>query len=87
VTSITNANTLTQASYTYDAFDRVASFTDSEGWVATYAGACPRVGLWPNPGDAADRVTSVTYPDGTAETWTYNRLDLTSYQDRAGRTP
>ena len=30
-------------------------------------------------------MTKVTYPDGTAEISTYNRLDLASFQDRQGR--
>jgi YD repeat-containing protein len=44
-----------------------------EGWTVTY------------DYDAADRVTKVTYPDGTAETYTYDKLDLASYQDRQYR--
>ena len=49
----------TAANYTYDAYARVRTFTDSEGWTVTY------------DYDAADRVTKVTYPDGTVETYTY----------------
>jgi YD repeat-containing protein len=37
--------------FTYGAFARVRTFTDSEGWTVTY------------DYDAADRVTKVTYPD------------------------
>ena len=57
---------------TYDAFARVRTFTDSESWTVTY------------DYDAADRVTKATYPDGTTEISTYNRLDLASFQDRKG---
>jgi len=32
--------------------------------------------------DAADRITKKTYPDGTTETYAYNKLDLVSYTDR-----
>lgn len=73
LTSITNANGVTSASYTYDAFNRVATFTDSEGWQVSYSY------------DNADRVTRVTYPDGTYKSFTYDKLDLVSYSDRIGR--
>jgi YD repeat-containing protein len=73
LTTITNANNATAATFTYDAFDRVATFTDSEGWTAAYAY------------DAADRLTKTTYPDSTTETYGYERLDLVSYRDRLGR--
>ena len=68
-----NANGVTQESYTYDGFDRIATFTDSEGWTASYGY------------DAADRVTQIAYPDGTADTFTYTNLDLTQRKDRQGR--
>ncbi len=35
--------------------------------------------------DVAGCVTKVIYPDGTTEISTYNRLDLSSFQDRQGR--
>lgn len=73
LSSITNANNATAASYTYDAANRVRTYTDSEGWTVTF------------DYDAADRVTKITYPDGTSKKYTYNRLDLASYQDREGR--
>ncbi|TWB45575.1 RHS repeat-associated protein [Rhizobium sp. ERR 922] len=71
--SVTNANNATAATYTYDGFARVRTYTDSEGWTVTY------------DYDAADRVTKITYPDGTSQRYTYQRLDLVSYQDREGR--
>jgi RHS repeat-associated protein len=73
LTSIVNANGATSASFTYDAYDRVATYTDSEGWTVSYNY------------DAANRITKITYLDGTSDNYTYNRLDLTSYQDRLGR--
>ena len=73
LTTITNANNATARSFTYDAYDRIATKTDSEGWTVAYAY------------DAADRVTAVTYPDGTSERYVYDKLDLASYQDRLGR--
>ncbi|WP_449382525.1 hypothetical protein [Bradyrhizobium sp. UFLA05-112] len=36
LTAIVNANNATAASFTYDAYDRVKTYTDSEGWTATY---------------------------------------------------
>jgi RHS repeat-associated protein len=60
--------------YTYDAFSRVASRTDSEGHTVTFAY------------DALDRLTRVGYPDGSAETTTYDKLDVASRTDRLGRT-
>ncbi|MGO7532788.1 RHS repeat-associated core domain-containing protein [Rhizobium leguminosarum] len=71
--AIINANNATAASYTYDGFARVRTYTDSEGWTATY------------DYDPADRVTKVTYLDGTSARYTYQRLELVSYQDREGR--
>ncbi|MGX5804292.1 RHS repeat-associated core domain-containing protein [Bradyrhizobium sp. Arg314] len=74
LTSVTNANNATAATYTYDGFDRVRTYTDSEGWTATYNY------------DAADRLTKVAYPDGTADLYTYDKLDRAAYTDRLGRT-
>ncbi|MGM4986084.1 RHS repeat-associated core domain-containing protein [Rhizobium sp. 11_C7_N12_5] len=73
LSSVINANNATAASYTYDGFARVRTYTDSEGWTVTY------------DYDAADRVTKITYPDGTSQRYTYQRLDLVSYKDREGR--
>jgi RHS repeat-associated protein len=73
LTTIVNANGAVAASYTYDAYDRVATYTDSEGWTVAYAY------------DAADRVTQITYPDGTTDQYAYDKLDLVAYTDRQGR--
>jgi len=73
LSSITNANNLTTASFTYDSYDRIRTYTDSEGWAVTY------------DYDAADRITKITYPDGTTDLYTYNKLDLASYEDRLSR--
>ncbi|MGH7135933.1 MAG: hypothetical protein ACREHD_09350, partial [Pirellulales bacterium] len=64
---------MTVASFTYDFFDRIKPFTDSEGWTVTYAY------------DAANRVTEIAFPDGTTDRYTYDKLDLASYTDRLGR--
>jgi RHS repeat-associated protein len=73
LTTIVNANGAAAASYTYDAYDRVATYTDSEGWAVAYAY------------DAADRVTQISYPDGTTDQYAYDKLDLVAYTDRQGR--
>jgi RHS repeat-associated protein len=71
--TIINASGVTAASFTYDAFDRIATSTDSEGWTAAYSY------------DNANRLTKVTYPDGTADSYTYDKLDPTLFKDRLGR--
>lgn len=73
LSKIVNPNNADAVTYTYDAYARVATMTDSEGWTATYSY------------DAADRITKKLYPDGTSEDYTYNKLDLVSYRDRIGR--
>ena len=40
----------------------------------------------PAPRTIGLRTTEVTYPDGTFETYTYDKLDLASYQDRQSWT-
>ena len=72
LTSIINANGKTAALFTYDEFDRVATYTDSEGWRVSY------------DYDPADRLIQATYPDGTNDQYTYSKLDLVSYKDRQG---
>jgi RHS repeat-associated protein len=58
---------------TYDACGRVQTLTDVSGYTVTYAY------------DNLDRVTRLTYPDGTFAQFTYDRLDCAMFQDRAGR--
>jgi YD repeat-containing protein len=53
LTTVISATGATDASYTYDPFARVRTYTDSEGWTATY------------DYDVADRVTKGTYPDAS----------------------
>lgn len=70
--SITNANNAAAMSFTYDAYGRIATSTDSEGWTLVYSY------------DAANRITKITYPDGTSESCSYDRLDIASYTNRKG---
>lgn len=73
LTAVINANSQTAETLTYDAYDRVRTRTDSEGYTLTY------------DYDAADRLTKITYPDGTTDVYSYDKLDLASYTDRLGR--
>jgi RHS repeat-associated protein len=57
----------------YDAYGRIRSRTDVSGYTMSFEY------------DAMDRMTKVTYPDSTFEQTTYNRLDPSMLQDRAGR--
>jgi len=59
--------------YGYDTYGRVNTVTDSEGYAVTAAY------------DAADRVVQLSYPDGTTEQTTFDRLDLHQQRDRLGR--
>ncbi len=60
--------------FTYDSVGRLATITDSEGYVRSF--------LYDN----ADRLTKTTYPDGTTEKIAYDRLDAVLQTDRIGRT-
>jgi RHS repeat-associated protein len=59
--------------FTYDAYGRQRSVTDSEGYVLTY------------DYDLLDRLVRTTYPDGTQEETVFNRLDAERQRDRLGR--
>ena len=74
LTKTVNADGKTAATFTYDAFDRIATQTDSLGYTLSFSY------------DAADRLTKETYPDGTSDQYTYKNLDLVSHSDRLGNT-
>jgi len=59
--------------YTYDAYGRVESVEDADGYLVI------------TDYDALNRITARTYPDNTTETFTYSRLDLVEQKDRLGR--
>lgn len=59
--------------YTYDALDRVRTFTDSDGYTITM------------DYDAMGRTLTNSFPDGTTEEFGYNNLELATFKDRAGR--
>jgi RHS repeat-associated protein len=58
---------------TYDAFGRILTKTDADGYALTF------------DHDALDRITNITFPDATFYQITYDRLDQSMVQDRAGR--
>jgi RHS repeat-associated protein len=60
-------------SFAYDGYGRVHTATESDGYALT------------TDYDNFDRPTQLTYPDGTYEQRTYNRLDIDSSRDRLGR--
>ncbi len=60
-------------SYTYDGYGRMRTVTDSHNYTLTF------------DYDTFDRITKVTYPDGTNEQTIYNRLDPEQERDRLGR--
>ncbi|HVR82813.1 MAG TPA: RHS repeat-associated core domain-containing protein, partial [Planctomycetota bacterium] len=71
--AITGGNGVPVASYSYDSYGRTATATDSEGFTVAYAY------------DALDRVTQISYPDGTSRGIAWSGLDLVSVTDRLGR--
>jgi RHS repeat-associated protein len=58
---------------TYDALGRMLTKTDTDGYTITLSY------------DALDRMTNTTFPNATFHQITYNRLDPSVLQDRAGR--
>jgi RHS repeat-associated protein len=59
--------------FTFDSVGRVHTKTDESGYTLTF------------DHDDLDRVTKITFPDGTFDEFTYTRLDRTLIRDRAGR--
>jgi RHS repeat-associated protein len=60
-------------SFTYDAYGRVETVTDSDGYTVT------------TDYDDFDRPTTITYPDSTYQQIVYDRLDAVKTRDRLGR--
>lgn len=68
---LTGTNDVTTT--TYDALGRIRTKTDVSGYTLTF------------DYDALDRITRITYPDGSFGETTYHRLQPSMIQDRAGR--
>jgi RHS repeat-associated protein len=67
--------------FTYDGFGRLRTTTDSAGYTVT----TDYDAISGDPTKTMDRVAKVTYPDGTYEEITYDRLDPEWTRDRLGR--
>jgi RHS repeat-associated protein len=67
--------------FAYDGFGRLRTTTDSEGYTITI----DYDAIGGDPTKSMDRVAKVTYPDGTYEEITYDRLDPEWTRDRLGR--
>lgn len=61
------------ATAAYDAFGRIRTKTDVSGYTLTF------------DHDELDRITRITFPDATFDQITYQRLEPSILQDRAGR--
>ena len=57
----------------FDVFSRIRTLTSVSGYTLTF------------DYDVMDRVTRITHPDSTFEQFTYYRLDMVTFRDRAGR--
>jgi RHS repeat-associated protein len=67
-------------SFTYDGYGRLRTATDSEGYtIVTDYDAIDG-----DPAKTLNRVAKITYPDGTYEQTTYDRLDAEWTRDRLG---
>jgi len=71
--TVTGAVTGATTTYSYDAYGRVESVEDADGYVVV------------SDYDNLNRLTQRTYPDATTETLTYNKLSLAEQKDRLGR--
>ena len=71
--SVTGPVSEATTTFTYDAYGRRRTATGSDGYATT------------TDYDALDRVTRVSYPDGTHDDVIYERLDAAQQIDRAGR--
>jgi RHS repeat-associated protein len=73
VTNIVGAVSAAVTSFTYDTVGRVKTIKDSQGYTLTYNY------------DLLNRITKVTYPDGSTEEMVYANLHLDRSKDREGR--
>lgn len=68
-------------SFGYDGFGRLRTTTDSQGYAVT----TDYDAIGGAPAKTMDRIAKITYPDGTYEETTYDRLDPEWTRDRLGR--
>ncbi len=79
--SIVGAEPTAITSFTYDGYGRLRTTTDSEGYIIT----TDYDAIGGDPAKTLNRFAKVTYPDGTYEQTTYDRLDPEWMRDRIGR--
>jgi RHS repeat-associated protein len=80
-TSVTGPVAGATRQFAYDGFGRLRTTIDSEGYTRT----ADYDAIGGNPTKTLNRVAKVTYPDGTFEQITYDRLDPEWTRDRLGR--
>ncbi|MFY9986153.1 MAG: RHS repeat-associated core domain-containing protein, partial [Chthoniobacterales bacterium] len=68
--NVVNALSGTQASFTYDTFGRVLTYTDADGFTKTYGY------------DNLNRITKISYPDGTSDSYQYQAMSLIQWTNR-----
>ncbi len=73
LTQVARAGTAYQESFTYDAANRLRTWTATDGTVLTF------------DYDSLDRLTRITYPDGTSDQAVFDRMDVVELHDRLGR--
>ncbi|MDP9120205.1 MAG: hypothetical protein M3O15_02370 [Acidobacteriota bacterium] len=73
LTKVARAGTSFQETYAYDVANRVRTWTATDGYLLTF------------DYDSLDRLTKITYPDGTTEAVVFDRLDVAEFHDRMGR--
>jgi RHS repeat-associated protein len=73
LTSVNEPLPRSSITFTYDTVSRVRTKTDESGYRLTF------------DYDDLDRLTKITFPDGTFDQFTFTRLDRTLMKDRAGR--
>ncbi len=79
--SIVGALPSATTSFTYDGYGRLRTTTDSEAYIITN----DYDAIGGDPAKTLNRVAKITYPDGTYEQTTYDRLDPEWTRDRLGR--
>lgn len=62
-----------RSTLSHDAVGRIATLTDPDGYTLSFEY------------DSLDRLTRVSFPDGTSETRTYDRKEVGTFGDRLGR--
>jgi YD repeat-containing protein len=70
---VARAGTAYQETYSYDAANRLRTWTSTDGYTLTL------------DYDNLDRLTKITYPDGTSDSVVIDRLDVIEDHDRMGR--